>query len=125
MILKIYIKKILLSILAAFMTFAACAKEQTSKHDKLRKEEIIVIDVRTKAEFDAGHVKGAILIPYDEIESRIASYVKDKSKPIALYCRSGRRSGIALRIVGSLGYTNAANYGSLQNARVILDNKKK
>jgi phage shock protein E len=118
-------KKILLSLLAAFMTFTACAKEHNSKHEKFKKEEIIIIDVRTKAEFDAGHVEGAILIPYDEIETRISSVVKDKSKPIALYCRSGRRSGIALRIVESLGYTNAENYGSLQNARTMLDKKSK
>jgi|GEM_PF-6862097 len=79
-----------------------------------------VIDVRTEGEWKAGHIQGAILIPYNQIMSRIGAVTKDKSAPIALYCRSGRRSGIALKALKELGYVNVENLGSLKEARKEL-----
>jgi rhodanese-related sulfurtransferase len=63
-----------------------------------------VVDVRTKAEFDAGHVPGAVNIPYDELERR-AGEVGPPSQPLLLYCRSGRRSAIAGETLRRLGFT--------------------
>lgn len=48
-------------------------------------EKVVVIDVRTKAEFDSGHVEGALHIPHDEIADRIAEHVPDKTHKIAMY----------------------------------------
>ena len=79
-----------------------------------------VIDVRTDAEFQQGHLPGAILIPYDEIAARLAELPTDKARPIVLYCRSGRRSGIAKQTLEELGFTNAINgggYDALMRAR--------
>ncbi|MCA1929665.1 rhodanese-like domain-containing protein [Rheinheimera sp.] len=70
------------------------------------------IDVRTAEEFQAGHLEGAINIPYDEIAERIEAVGADKSAEIKLYCRSGRRSGIALETLRSMGYNNASNAGA-------------
>lgn len=69
------------------------------------------IDVRTESEWNNGHLKGAILIPYNDIARQIGDKVKDKNQPIKLYCHSGRRAEIALRTLEQLGYTNVQNLG--------------
>ena len=79
-----------------------------------------VIDVRTDAEFQEGHLPGAVNIPYDQITSRFGELPADKNQTIVLYCRSGRRSGIARRSLEELGFTNAINaggYEALMHAR--------
>jgi phage shock protein E len=79
-----------------------------------------VIDVRTAQEWSAGHIDGAILIPYDQIRERIGQQVPDLKAPIALYCRSGRRAGVAQDTLRSMGYEDVQNYGSLEEARKRL-----
>ena len=79
-----------------------------------------IIDARTEGEWKAGHIKGAILIPYDEIKARIVEVTTNKSAHIALYCRSGRRSGMALKSLQELGYLNVDNLGSFDDARKKL-----
>lgn len=61
------------------------------------------VDVRTPAEYQAGHVPGAVNIPYDELEKRYAE-LGPPSTPLLLYCRSGRRSGIAVRTLREKGF---------------------
>ena len=78
----------------------------------------IWVDVRTAEEFGAGHVAGAVNIPYDEITDRIGEVASDKDATIYLYCRSGRRSGIALEALREAGYNNAVNVGGLEEARL-------
>jgi phage shock protein E len=63
-----------------------------------------VVDVRTPAEFEAGHVKGAINIPFDQMAAR-AGEVGKKDRPVVIYCRSGRRSGIAGEELRKQGFT--------------------
>lgn|SRR5574341_193757 len=63
-----------------------------------------LVDVRTQQEFDAGHVPGAVLIPYDQISSR-APELGSKDTPIVLYCRTGRRTAIAAKALEALGFT--------------------
>lgn len=63
-----------------------------------------VLDVRTPAEFAAGHLPGALNIPYDELDRRAAE-VGPASTPVLLYCRTGRRSGIAARTLRAKGFT--------------------
>lgn len=73
-----------------------------------------VIDVRTDEEFRQGHLPGAVNIPYDQVPSRLGELPADKSRPIVLYCRSGRRSGIARESLEALGFTNAINAGGYE-----------
>lgn len=69
------------------------------------------IDVRTPEEFAQGHLDGAINVPLDVIAQQIAFHAPDKSTPVALYCRSGRRAALAQDILLELGYTNVTNQG--------------
>ena len=80
----------------------------------------LLIDVRTPAEFDQGHLEGAVNIPYDQLEARIAELGDDRDREIVLYCRSGRRSGIAGKTLKKLGFTrvlDAGGYRSLLQAK--------
>ena len=73
----------------------------------------IILDTREQYEFDEGHIAGAILIPYTEIEAKAASALPDKNQLILVYCRSGRRSKIAAQSLADLGYTNVKEFGGI------------
>lgn len=75
------------------------------------------IDVRTAEEFAASHVEMASNIPYQEITARIDEITRDKDDLIYVYCRSGRRSGIARQALMDAGYSNVVNMGGLEDAR--------
>ena len=76
-------------------------------------EEHIILDTREQDEFDEGHIPGAILIPYTEIENKAEAMLPDKDKLILVYCRSGRRSKIAAESLAKLGYTNVKEFGGI------------
>ena len=78
-----------------------------------------VIDVRTEAEWNTGHLEGALHIEWQEI-LKISSDVK-KDEEIFLYCRSGNRSGKATKTLLEAGYVNAKNAGSILNASQLLN----
>jgi phage shock protein E len=63
-----------------------------------------VVDVRTPDEFSAGHVPGAINIPFDQLPRRAAE-IGPASTPVVLYCRTGRRSGIAAEALQKTGFS--------------------
>ena len=65
-------------------------------------DRAVIVDVRTKEEFDEGHFKGAVLSPLDMIESDHGALAKDKV--VVVYCRSGNRSAQAQEILERLGY---------------------
>lgn len=83
----------------------------------LVKQGATILDVRSKGEYDGGHIKGSMNIPVDNLNSGL-SKLKDKSKPIITCCASGMRSAAAKGILKSNGYTQVYNGGSwrsLQN----------
>ncbi|MCG3150195.1 MAG: Thiosulfate sulfurtransferase GlpE [Verrucomicrobiae bacterium] len=84
------------------------------------KNGALLVDVRSAGEFNSQHVPGAINFSYDKIGSLLPAKESDKSKTILLYCRSGRRSGIAEKRLRELGYTNVFNLGSYSQAEKTL-----
>ncbi|WP_434361194.1 rhodanese-like domain-containing protein [Parasalinivibrio latis] len=68
----------------------------------------VIVDVRTAGEFNGGHLDTALNIPYDKIAS-LGNVVTEKTTPVLLYCRSGRRADVAERTLRSMGYTNIFN----------------
>ena len=72
------------------------------------------IDVRTAEEFEAGHFEPALNIDFEVIHEHIQSVAPNRSQAIRLYCRSGRRSGIAQETLQAMGYTNVSNEGGLE-----------
>lgn len=83
----------------------------------------LIIDVRTVQEWDKGHLEGAVLIPYDQIGEKIGSVVKNKSKTIYVYCRTGRRTKIAKDALEKLGYKDIVDLGPIEDAAKTLKRK--
>jgi phage shock protein E len=71
-----------------------------------------VVDVRTPGEFASGHVPGAINIPYDELPRRAAE-IGPPSTKVVLYCRTGRRSGVAADALQKAGFSNLYDFKSV------------
>ncbi len=86
-------------------------------YSELAQQGAILLDVRSKAEFSGGHIKGAINIPVNVLNNHLGQ-LKDKDKTIITCCASGMRSASAKSILQSHGYKNVYNGGgwsSLQN----------
>lgn len=96
-----------LLILAYFMLRGVAQGEARPR------EGAVLVDVRSPSEYESGHARGALLLPHDQVRERAAKVLPDKSAAIDLYCRSGRRSALALDALTALGYTNVRNLGSL------------
>ena len=79
---------------------------------------MIVIDVRTEAEWNTGHLVGARHVEWQDILKISLDLQKDEE--IYLYCRSGNRSGKATKILQEAGYINAKNAGSIIDASELL-----
>lgn len=70
-------------------------------------KDYFILDVRSKEEFDSGHIEGAYLIPVSELENRLAELPQDK--PIIVYCGSGSRSTSAANILLEKGFKEIFN----------------
>lgn len=86
---------------------------------RLVSEGAVLLDVRTLAEWDKGHLDGAEHIPLGELPSKLKAVEAltngDKSKPIVLYCRSGARAGRAKEQLVAAGYTQVTNLGGMND----------
>lgn len=65
----------------------------------------LILDVRSHEEFAEGHVPGAVNIPYDQLGSRLAEISSHKDREIVLYCKSGKRAGIAAKTLEAAGFS--------------------
>lgn len=74
-----------------------------------------IIDVRTPEEYAAGHADGALNIEYQHIVAGVEKLDIPKQAPIYVYCRSGRRSDLALTALRDAGYTRVQNLKTLEN----------
>ena len=76
-------------------------------------DEIVILDVRTQDEFNAGHIAGAILIPNETILDEQPALLPDLDAEILVYCRSGNRSAQAAKKLIAMGYTNVYDFGGI------------
>lgn len=82
--------------------------------EKLVKEGALLLDVRTADEFKERHIDGAVNIPVQELEKRLAE-VGDKNRTVVVYCRSGRRSETAKKLLVEKGWKRVENVGGIDN----------
>jgi rhodanese-related sulfurtransferase len=80
----------------------------------------VYVDVRTRPEFESGHIAGAKNIPLDELMSRLGE-LEGINGPIVLYCRSGSRSGMAMLMLREAGWENLYNGGGVDDMRYLLN----
>lgn len=82
--------------------------------EDIKKDEYILIDVRSRGEYLEGHLNGAVNIPLSTIKKGINNIARDKK--ILVYCQSGVRGKKALKILEDLGYKDVYNLkGGLEN----------
>src|SRR5579885_3718184 len=97
----------------------AQTNEALTRQRKEGQDEIVLVDVREKNEWDEGYIPGAIHVPKGYLELRIEEAVPDKSKPVVLYCAGGVRSMYAGLTLKQMGYENvismAGGFGEWKN----------
>lgn len=122
----IFITLGIVALVGALIAFSpTSASWLLSSQDFISKYEstpnAVLVDVRTPAEFDAGHIKGAINVDYEN--TNFDSEVKklDISKPYFIYCRSGNRSSKSVLIMKNSGIKNIYDLqGGISNAPELL-----
>jgi len=119
-----------IAVLVAFLSVTALshagsqqAGEQSPEQRawRLIDDGALLIDVRSRKEYEAGHLNNSINIEHDEVEQLAKTIGEDKDRDVVVYCRSGRRSGKAKNSLEEYGYKNIHNgigYESLKEARI-------
>ncbi len=74
---------------------------------------VLIVDVRTRTEFESGYIPEAYNVPLDQIENSFKNVTENKDDKILVYCRSGNRSKVAARILTEMGYTNVYDFGGI------------
>ena len=87
--------------------------QETAREMMGRDDGHIIVDVRRRDEYDAGHIPGAILIPNESIGSDSPEALPDEDQIILIYCRSGNRSKQAAAKLAAMGYTNIYEFGGI------------
>ena len=108
--------KKVIALFASVLLLAGCSSGSSAIDQsvsefssKVTEAGVITLDVRTPGEFNEGHIEGAKLIDFQSgnFESEIATL--DKTKTYAVYCRSGSRSGQAVKVMSDAGFTSVYN----------------
>lgn len=114
-----------LSITALATALVSCSDSSSSAStEQVGKIELTpasnVIDVRSAEEFAQGFVKGATNLNVENGDLAAGLEDLDKEAPYSVYCRSGRRSAIAVQMMKDAGFTNVTDLGSLESAAQSL-----
>jgi phage shock protein E len=110
----------LVVVVTVYFIWKRASQISTKRAVAYLKDGALVIDVRSSAEFNSGHLPNAINLPVEKIETALPRRVKDKNQVLLLHCQSGMRSGVAKTKLAGLGYANAFNLGSYARAAGIV-----
>lgn len=97
--------------------------EKPSEQVTSLSKNAVIIDVRTKQEWNQGHLEDAVLLSVDQFSSNIENLVADKDQPVVLYCRSGNRAGKMMKVMNELGYSQVTNAGGVKSAANLTGSK--
>lgn len=73
---------------------------------KAPEHNIVILDVRSEGEYNQGHVANAINVSHDMVEEKLSQLAQYKDNTVVVYCRSGRRAGVAEDILTKNGFNN-------------------
>ena len=115
--------KLLLTIFAVLLLLTGCGAEDAPTYRQVSSDEAaammasesgyLILDVRTRAEYEQGHIPGAVCVPNETIGTDDIPALPDKSQLILVYCRSGNRSKQAAQKLVDAGYTNIVEFGGI------------
>ena len=108
------IKRLLIAF-GLLIVLVGCGSSSSSEETVLTASTVIV-DVRTPAEYAEGHVEGSINLDLESGQFEAELPNLDPAQPYIVYCRSGRRSGVAVEIMKASGFTQITDYQTLENA---------
>jgi hydroxyacylglutathione hydrolase len=74
--------------------------------ERLRSDELVLLDVREDDEWEKGHVEGSLHIPYHDLHDGLPSRIREADKPLAVACSAGNRSSLAASLLERAGVTN-------------------
>ena len=116
-VLALLLAALLLSGCAADKSGAAYRQVGTAEAIELMETETdyVILDVRTREEYEAAHIPGAICIPNEGIGGEAPDQLPDFGQLILVYCRSGNRSKQAAEKLVKLGYTNIVEFGGIHD----------
>jgi len=77
--------------------------------------DVVILDVRSRSEFESGHIANSILLPLDDINEHANSVVLNKTQTILIYCRTGRRSATAAALMAEMGFINVYDFGGIMD----------
>ena len=100
--------------IALFLSLQFTAKATTYRDieaspfllERVASKDWLLIDVRSPEEYASGHIPGAINMPHKSIDEYISDLQEHKDKPIILYCRSGRRAKLAMKVLQEQDFTD-------------------
>lgn len=72
--------------------------------ERVKNDEWLLIDVRSVEEYNDGHIPGAVNMPHDQIESYLNELEGWQDKPVIVYCRSGRRAQLAMKVLEEMKF---------------------
>ena len=115
--------KLLLTIFAVLLLLTGCGAEDAPTYRQVSSDEAaammasesdyLILDVRTREEYEQGHIPGAVCVPNESIGSGEISALPRKGQLILVYCRSGNRSKQAAQKLADAGYTNIVEFGGI------------
>ena len=87
---------------------------QEAAKEMMDTQDVIILDVRERDEYDSGHIPGAVLLPVGTIdEDTAAEVIPETDSTVLVYCRSGNRGKTASSALADLGYTNIYEFGGI------------
>lgn len=100
--------------IALFLSLQFTAKATTQKEveaspyllERVASNDWLLIDVRSPEEYADGHIPGAINMPHENINGYLSELEQHKNKPIIIYCRSGRRAKLAMKVLQEHDFTD-------------------
>ena len=106
------------------------SQQELLKALKAPSNNIVLLDVRSEDEYNLGHVAGAINISHDAVAENLNQLAQYKNSTIVVYCRSGRRAGVAENILSENGFNNLHHLtgdmnGWLEEKLPVVNNEHK
>jgi phage shock protein E len=81
--------------------------------DMMEGKDVIILDVRSREDYQREHIPGAVSLPNDEVEEGAENVLPDKDAIILIYCKSGKNSAAAAEKLVKMGYKKVYDFGGI------------